>query len=75
MQEKIEKLRIFSLKCLHIKMKMSGIKEKVTMVKKEAESSQHPTSAGMLRQDMPNQSIQVKLIHIQEDKMNSHLVY
>ena len=27
MREKIEKLKISSLKCLHIKMKMSGIKE------------------------------------------------
>jgi hypothetical protein len=42
-------------------MKMSGIKEKVTMVKKEEEFNQHPTSAGMHKQDMPNQSIQLKL--------------
>jgi hypothetical protein len=56
-------------------MKMSGIKEKVTMVKKAAESSLHQMLVGMLKPGTPNLSIQVKLIHIQEDKMNSHLVY
>ena len=75
MQEKIEKLKICSLKCSLTKMKMSGIKEKVTMVKKAAGSSLHQMLVGMLKPGTPNLSIQVKLIHIQEDKMSSHLVF
>lgn len=73
MQEKIEKLKTYNLKCLHMKMKISGIKEKVTMVKKEKESNQLLTSVGTLKQDMQSQSTKENLIHIQEDKMNSPL--
>lgn len=74
MQEKIEKPRTSSLKCLHIKMKMSGIKEKVTTVKKAVDFSQHQMLVGTLNLDTPNLSIQAKSIHTQEDKTNSHPV-
>lgn len=75
MQEKIEKHRIFSRKCSLTKMKMSGIKEKVTMVKKEADFNLHLTLGGTLKVVTPNQWTKAKLIHIEEDKMNLHRVY
>ena len=57
MQEKIEKLKIFNLRCSRIKMKMSGIKEKVTTVTKEEESSPHRMPDGTHRLDSPSQLI------------------
>ena len=57
MQEKIEKLKIFNRRCSRIKMKMSGIKEKVTTVTKEEESNPHRMPVGTLRPDLPSQLI------------------
>jgi hypothetical protein len=52
---------------------MSDIKEKEIMRKKEPDSNLRQMPDGMLKQDIKNLTILVKLIHIEEDKTNLDL--
>jgi hypothetical protein len=71
--EKWERLITSNHKFLLIKMMMSDIKEKEIMRKKEPDFNLRQMPDGMLKQDIKNLTILVKLIHIEEDKTNLDL--
>jgi hypothetical protein len=54
-------------------MMMSDIKEKEIMRKKEPDFNLRQMPGGMLKQDIKNLTILVKLIHIEEDRTNLDL--
>jgi len=56
-------------------MMMSDIKEKEIMRKMEPDFNPRQMPDGMLKQDIRNLTIPVKLIHIEEDKMSLDLKY
>ena len=68
--EKWERLITSNHKFLLIKTMMSDIKEKEIMRKKEPDFNLRQMPDGMLKQDIKNLTILVKLIHIEEDKTN-----